>query len=140
MRLSTFICKMNISGLFHRGFSESGNVFNPWAIQGYALEKAKRIANAVGCPSDTSIEIITCLKTKSAEEIIKTKIIFSPFTGVPLVPAAPVVEIENDGAFLTSHPYKMLIEKKATDLPWVQSIAEHEGSFFALCKYCCDKC
>lgn len=109
---------------------------NPWVLQEKGFEKAKRLANAVGCPSETSKEIVSCLKTRSGTEIADKTKLFSLFPGAPISPFAPVVEVENDGAFMSELPYKMLVEKTVTDVPWVHSVAEQEGYLFALSKCC----
>lgn len=121
-------------GLFHRGFSESGTALDPWVLQEEALKKAKRLAVLVGCPSESSREIVDCLRSRSSLKIYEKVSEFMPYMGLPLVPFAPVVETENDGAFLTEHPYKMLVDNIVTDVPWVVSVAEQEGYLFALSK------
>ncbi|KAI4457906.1 carboxylesterase [Holotrichia oblita] len=114
-------------GLFHRGFSESGTALDPWVLQEQGLEKAKRLAMLVGCPTDTSKEIIDCLRSRSGNKIVEQMKEFIAVMGCPLSPFAPVIEKEEEGAFLTEHPYKMLIDKTVTDVPWIVTIAEQEG-------------
>ncbi|GJQ88160.1 Est-6 [Trypoxylus dichotomus] len=119
-------------GLFHRGFSESGTALDPWSIQENALEKTKQLAMLVGCPTESSKEAAICLKLKSSTEVVEQIPKFSPVAGTPIVPFGPVIEIENNGAFLTEHPYVALIKKRVTDIPWIAGLSEQEGYGFAL--------
>ena len=48
----------------------SGSNFCPWTIQHAAKEKAVRLALELGCPTSTSQELVNCLKTKPARDIV----------------------------------------------------------------------
>ncbi|GJQ88158.1 Est-6 [Trypoxylus dichotomus] len=119
-------------GLFHRGFSESGTALDPWVIQDNGLEKTKRLATLVGCPTDSSKEIIDCLRSRSGNKILEHVKELSPVMGSTIAPFAPVIEKENEGAFLTQNPYKALVDKSIVDLPWIVAISEQEEYLFAL--------
>ncbi|KAK9746896.1 Carboxylesterase family [Popillia japonica] len=114
-------------GLFHRGFSESGTALDPWVMQEQGLEKAKHLAMLVGCPTDTSKEIIKCLRSRSGNKIAEQMKEFTAVMGCPLAPFAPLIEGNQERAFLTEHPHKKLTDKTVIDVPWIVAIAEQEG-------------
>ncbi|KRT86636.1 hydrolase, partial [Oryctes borbonicus] len=116
-------------GLFHRGISQSGTAINPWALQEASLDKAKRLAALMGCPTTNSKEIIKCLKLRNGNQIAEVVTTFLVYDGFPFSPFGPVVEVEHEGAFLTEHPYKLLTEGKIADLPWITSVTEREGIY-----------
>nr|AVM18988.1 odorant degrading protein 18 [Holotrichia parallela] len=111
-------------GKFHRGVSQSGCALNPWAIAHAPGKSATQLADILGCPTETSKELIDCLKSRSGikiAEALKSLSAVWPLTYVP------VVEPEHDGAFLTQHPYNMLLDKTVTDVPWISSVVGREG-------------
>lgn len=60
-------------GLFHRAISNSGTIHNAWADpwrRGEALEATKRLANAVNCSSTSTNEIVKCLRSKGAVDLV----------------------------------------------------------------------
>nr|AAX58713.1 pheromone-degrading enzyme [Popillia japonica] len=116
-------------GLFHRGYSQSGTALNPWAFQEASLDKAKRLAVSVGCPIDTSLNLIHCLKSRSAYSITEAVKHFFGYGVLPFSPFGPVIEKKHDGAFITEHPYKMLVNHQVADIPWITSVTEREGIF-----------
>ncbi|KRT84539.1 hydrolase, partial [Oryctes borbonicus] len=119
-------------GLFHRGFSESGTALDPWVLQENGLGKAKRLAVFVGCPTDSSKEIIDCLRSRSGSKILEHVKELSPMMGSASAPFAPVIEKQTEGAFLTQHPYEILVDKTVADVPWIVAISEQEEYLFAL--------
>ncbi|KAI4457910.1 carboxylic ester hydrolase [Holotrichia oblita] len=122
-------------GLFHRGISQSGTALSPWAIQEASLDKAKRLAVLMGCPTRSSREIVDCLKVRNGNQIAEAVKNFFVYEAVPFSPFGPVVEIDHKGAFLTEHPYTMLVNGQIADIPWITSVTEREGiypaAFFA---------
>lgn len=48
-----------------------------------------------------------------------------------IVSFGPVLEKEGPNRFLTQTPYKMLLDKTVTDVPWIVSNIEVEGTFIA---------
>jgi len=69
---------LNHVGLFHRGISQSGNFYNPWTLTspGIARMRAMTLGKHLGCSTENSKDLIECLQTKSAEEIIGTDQLF----------------------------------------------------------------
>nr|AVM18975.1 odorant degrading protein 5 [Holotrichia parallela] len=117
-------------GTFHAGVSQSGTVMDPWVIRHSPLKSTVRLAENAGCPTETSRELVDCLKSRSGTKI--AEILKSQESQESPVSFGPVVEPEHDGAFLTQHPYKMLLDKTVADVPWVVSVTEREGLFMLL--------
>lgn len=58
------------AGLFQNGISISGTALNSWALTKNPLETAKELGKKLNCPSQVSSELISCLKSSSATEIV----------------------------------------------------------------------
>lgn len=73
-----FFCnkKFIVTGLFHKGIAMSGSVLNNWVLMEKPLDKARKLAFLVGCPTESSAELKHCMKTKSARQILKNIIHF----------------------------------------------------------------
>jgi carboxylesterase type B len=57
---------------FTRAISNSGSIYNTWADpwrKGEAFEATKRLAEFLKCPTETSQEIVNCLKQVSAADL-----------------------------------------------------------------------
>jgi carboxylesterase type B len=59
-------------GLFHRAISQSGNVLNAWLYSRYPKQQAKALAEKVSCPTESSQEMVKCLKNVNAKDIVST--------------------------------------------------------------------
>lgn len=117
-----------------QSIAHSGTTLSPWAFQEASLEKTKRLAVLVGCAVSTTYDLIPCLKSRSAYSITDAVKHFFGHDVMPFSPFAPVVEKKHEGAFLTEHPYKMLVNRQVADIPWITSVTEREGVFPGECK------
>ncbi len=59
-----------ISGLFHRAIVQSGTSLCPWGVSSVVGEYTKILANHLGCLLTPSRAMLTCLRTKSPEDIV----------------------------------------------------------------------
>ncbi|CAH1958118.1 unnamed protein product [Acanthoscelides obtectus] len=82
-------------GLFHKGIAMSGSPVGGWPIPTGQLDIAKKQARLVGCPDDTSKNIVNCLKTKSAKELGDSFFGFREFGYDPILIWSPVIEPEH---------------------------------------------
>lgn len=97
------------------------------------MRNARKLGEKIGCPTDTSKELLHCLKSRSAQEIIGNQRTFTdPSNDGPSF--SPVIEKEHPGAFIIEHPYKLLVNKAVIDVPWIVSANEFEGIFVTLRK------
>lgn len=58
------------AGLFQNGISLSGTALMCWAQTENSLEKAKKLAALMGCPTDNSKSLIECLKYRPARSVV----------------------------------------------------------------------
>lgn len=63
-----------LAGLFHRGISQSGTALCTWALaaNGSSVHQAKKLANLLHCPTNPNADLVQCLRTKDAADIIAT--------------------------------------------------------------------
>ncbi|KAG5328877.1 ESTF Esterase, partial [Acromyrmex heyeri] len=117
-------------GLFHRGISQSGNFYNPWTLTspGIARMRAMTLGKHLECNTENSKDLVECLQTKSAEEIIGTDQLFKKFGYCPMIPFRPVIEPKHPGAFLIEDPLISVREGRLLDVPWMTGINSEEGA------------
>ena len=67
-----------LTGLFQQYIIQSGSSLSPWAYQNSSkfISYAKGIAEIVGCPSDTSANLVHCLQESSVESLMDTDSVF----------------------------------------------------------------
>lgn len=118
------------AGLFHRGISQSGNFYNPWTLTspGIAKTRAMTLGKHLGCNSENSKDLVECLRTKSAEEIIGTDRLFMKFGYDPMISFRPVIEPAHPGAFMMEDPLISVREGRLLDVPWMTGITSEEGA------------
>lgn len=118
-------------GLFHKAISQSGTALCPWTLQIEARQKAFRLGEFLGCPTNDTDEMITCLKLRPAEAIVRSvQPAFMVYDHTPHAPFTPVVEtVDSSDPFLTKHPYAIIEEGGVADVPWITSIVTKEGIF-----------
>lgn len=114
-------------GLFHKGFSLSGNLLNNWALMEQPLLKTQKIARNLNCSTLNSSAMIECLRGKSGREIVQQLVTFQPLARNPFAPFGPVVDRWAKHPLLPKHPSKLIRGKKFADLPWLISYTESEG-------------
>lgn len=119
-------------GLIHRGISQSGNGYCPWAVArpDSAKKKANKVAELLNCPKDSK-QLLACLRTKTADELIKTDRSFQVYNYCPMIPFRPVVEPEHPGAFLTEDPALSSKHGRLSDIPWMTGVTSDEGALVA---------
>jgi bile salt-stimulated lipase len=116
-------------GLFHRGISQSGTALCPWVLMENPLDKTKRIASKLGCPSGETGEMVDCLRQKPAEEIVSCVKEFLYWLYNPFSPFGVVVDSWSLDPVLPDHPYTLLKKGQVSDLPWIASLTNFEGMY-----------
>ena len=58
------------AGLFRYAISESGTALAPWALYKNAKVEAETLAQMVGCPTDSSESLLSCLRTVDADILV----------------------------------------------------------------------
>ncbi|XP_078524530.1 fatty acyl-CoA hydrolase precursor, medium chain-like isoform X2 [Lissotriton helveticus] len=88
-------------------FGESGGAFSVSALV---------IANSTGCDSADSAAVVSCMRKKTAEEILQP-ILDKKFQMVPVV---------TDGVFFPKNPDEMLSELMSNPVPYLIGVNTHE--------------
>lgn len=121
--------------LFNRGMSVSGSALNAFALQEYPAKRAERLAKVLGCDSPDKRSMINCMKTRPAHLVVElTQTALHPSPPYPYAIFAPVIEKGSKNPFISDHPYRILKQGKAYDVPWISSVTTHEGALFSLRK------
>ncbi|CAI6350717.1 unnamed protein product [Macrosiphum euphorbiae] len=115
-------------GLFNRVIIQSGSAFCHWSHTENVDQKTKYVANMLGCPTNNSLEIVECLRSRPGKDIAQSIINFMPFTFSPIVPFGPTVEVEGDEKFLPDIPEKLV----PYDIPVLISLCQDEGLILQL--------
>lgn len=117
------------AGLFHKGIALSGVALNPWAEVEGSLEKAKKLANGVGCQFTRIDDMINCLRYRPATQILsKIGPLFQPYLYNPFSPFGPVVE-KSKTPFLADSPYNLLRKGLVSDVPLIITSVKDEGLY-----------
>ncbi|XP_047107326.1 venom carboxylesterase-6-like [Schistocerca piceifrons] len=116
-------------GLFQRGMSFSGSALVPWAIAEGQREKADKLASLVGCKTHSSKEILECLRTRPARQLVEMTQHFQMWRYNPFTPFGPTVETAGSTPFLAKQPAELMAEGSIQDLPWVTSVTTEEGVY-----------
>ncbi|XP_049851859.1 esterase FE4-like [Schistocerca gregaria] len=116
-------------GLFKRAIAQSGSALSPWAFTTNATDRTFRYASYLGFIGETTSELMEFLMSVDAKEFVKAR-------GPALDPKdrknalicvwAPHVEPENEGAFLTEHPAKLISENRYTHVPYLTGVTSYE--------------
>ncbi|KAK7575720.1 hypothetical protein V9T40_012006 [Parthenolecanium corni] len=116
-------------GLFHRGMSFSGSVLPPWTLPRNNTDRSLHLAALVGCPNNSTGEMVRCLRRRPARHILAAAVYFQPWRYSPFTSFGPVVEPANPNAFLSEEPLQLLADGRFKKLPWLISLNKDEGLY-----------
>ncbi|KOC63848.1 Venom carboxylesterase-6 [Habropoda laboriosa] len=117
------------AGLFQRGISISGVTLNPRSQTRHASKKAKKLASLMGCSSDTSENMIACLKARPPRVISQAVGNFMHWLYNPATPFGPVVEKQGSNPFINRPPIEIISSGDVLDVPWITGIVSEEGLY-----------
>lgn len=60
------------SELFNRVILQSGSAFCHWSYAENIAQKTKHVANMLGCPTNDSVDIVECLRSRPGTSITKS--------------------------------------------------------------------
>ena len=130
--VTTHLISPMSKGLFRRAIAMSDTIFAQWPIGHHQFNLAQKQARFVGCPDDTSENIVNCLKTKTAEEIVETLGKFAEYRFDPVLVWTPVIELDfGQERFLTEHPIKTVLKGNFAKVPIMTGITTEEFSYFS---------
>ncbi|CAL7947467.1 unnamed protein product [Xylocopa violacea] len=115
------------AGLFQRGISISGVTLLPSAIVNRALEKSKRLAELVECPTSNVTAMVSCLKTRPARRLYEVLGQFLVWMDNPAVLFGPVIEKHGPNPFISRSPLEIISNGEAYDVPWITGVTSEEG-------------
>ena len=118
-------------GLFHRAILQSGAGSCPWALKPseLVLQDTKRLGELLKCPTDSSVELINCLKQSEAKDVIQAQTKFKKWNNDPIVTFAPIVETALPGKsqFLPDTPSSLVKQNNYNKVPIIAGINGDEG-------------
>ncbi|XP_058800335.1 venom carboxylesterase-6-like isoform X3 [Phymastichus coffea] len=117
------------AGLFQNGISASGTALQCWAQTEKPLEKAMKLGILMGCPTESTKEMIKCLRQRPAKAIVEAVKDFMPWLYNPFTPFGPVVEKAGDKPFINRSPIDILKTGDVADKPWITSVVSEEGLY-----------
>ncbi|XP_019632301.1 PREDICTED: cholinesterase 2-like [Branchiostoma belcheri] len=111
------------SSLYQRAILQSGAAFCNWALtpRDVAMARGRALGSALGCRQPEVQDMVACLQSRSAEDIVNNQpqaLLDFGFT--------PVV----DGNFLPSHPSDMAEERPPPTVDVMAGFTTNEGSLF----------
>ncbi|XP_069704524.1 esterase E4-like [Periplaneta americana] len=124
-------------GLFHRGISESGAATCTWALPANDVVKklGDQIAADMGCPTQPSSELISCLRNVEAEKIVRHTPEFLGEGGHINTCFVPVVESavgEDDEIFISKTTLETILSTPGQYLvPWMVGFNSGDGAVIA---------
>ncbi|XP_021946368.1 venom carboxylesterase-6 [Folsomia candida] len=121
-------------GLFHYAISQSGTNLCAWAMRKNQKDQAIRFGNMVGCPTQNSKDLVTCLKSKPVEELMKIHFEILDIFHEENAVFAPTIEYVDETSdltkiFLSESPTKLMQEGKFHRVPWMNGVVKDEGCF-----------
>jgi carboxylesterase type B len=120
-------------GLFHRGISHSSTALADWVLMKNPVEKAITVAEHVNCSSTDQQEMIDCMRTKPAFDLVSANTLFYEQIGRayrhPIFTFTAVVEYDCDEAFISRTPRQYLKQRRIQRLPWLVTGTKNEGLF-----------
>ncbi|XP_045476842.1 juvenile hormone esterase-like [Harmonia axyridis] len=114
-------------GLYHKVIMSGASALGQWPFEHNQMNLAKKLAKAVGCPDDTSANIIKCLKGKPANELGQSQSKLAEFGNEPLFTWKPVIEGDfGQERFLLEHPVLLAREGKFEKVPMLTGVTTDE--------------
>ncbi|XP_078243249.1 fatty acyl-CoA hydrolase precursor, medium chain [Pogona vitticeps] len=105
-------------GLFHRAISESGVVLLPSLFTKNPEAIVQRVANISGCEVSGAAALVSCLRSKTEEELhaLNTQVTLE----IGIVPAVI------DGEFILKDPEELLAKMELNAVPYLSGVNNHE--------------
>lgn len=115
------------AGLFQGGISISGTALDCWTQARNSLEKTKKLAALMGCPTISTREMVQCLKFRPARAMVQAVKEYQVFYYNPFTPFGPVAEKFGDAPFIDRPPAEIIDTGDVQDIPWVTGVTSEEG-------------
>ncbi|CAK9823340.1 Esterase FE4 [Anthophora retusa] len=118
--------------LFHRAITMSSSPFKQEVYSAVSIEGqkqlAKKQAELLDCPTDTTGSMLLCLCTKPVENFTSTFSSLFDWKGNPILLWQPTVEPEARGVerFLSEHPYDLIRQRRFHQVPLILGCNQEE--------------
>ncbi|XP_023287504.1 esterase FE4 isoform X2 [Orussus abietinus] len=115
-------------GLFHKVIAMNGAPTFPEPLPTHQRDIAEEQAELLNCPTDTSSNMIRCLKTRAIDDFERTLSKLKRKYYDPFLTWSPVVEPVINGVerFLTAQPYDLLREGNFHQVPLIVGFTKYE--------------
>ncbi|XP_019628025.1 PREDICTED: pyrethroid hydrolase Ces2a-like [Branchiostoma belcheri] len=110
------------SGLFRRAITQSGSPFTPGFLgtKESALADARRLAQSLGCDRTSTEDVVSCLKSKTAQDVLTTSSAVQTPTHISFLPIV-------DGTFLPTSPEEIFAEGSVEARDYILGVTSMEG-------------
>ncbi|CAG9859231.1 unnamed protein product [Phyllotreta striolata] len=118
-------------GLFKQAISESGTTLCGWTLSenNETINNTNKLAKALNCPTDSSKDMVDCLRKIDARKIIEQDKIFEFWHFDPMIPFKPVVEPKTTkNPFLSDHPLNIMKSGGGMDVPMIIGLNSEDGA------------
>ncbi|KAI5943114.1 Carboxylesterase 3 [Manis javanica] len=106
-------------GLFHGAIMESGVALLPGLLANSSDMVSASFADSMGCSSDSSAEMLRCLRQKTSKEL-------------PLDKLGTVASYTIDGTFFPKSPKELLRDRQFPRVPFLLGVTNHEFGWLIL--------
>lgn len=122
----------NLEKIAKRAVSMSGTGLCNWAVMKKPERRAAALAKELDCPTDNSVAIKSCLKKKSADDIVRVVPKLQNIGFNPPVVFGPVIESKTvKNPFLSESPEHIIKSGKSAHIPWLASYSKEDGGYNA---------
>jgi len=117
-------------GLFHGAISQSGSSLCHWSHFDNIAQRTRTLAGLLECPTDSSRQILDCLRAKDAAEILEMRRRFEvpPILGIFPIIFGPRVDAERESPFLPAHPRTIMAAGSTNPVPFITGFNRNEGA------------
>ncbi|XP_020740711.2 carboxylesterase 3 isoform X1 [Odocoileus virginianus] len=112
--VSALVLSPLAAGLFHRAIAQSGIITLPSFLDTDPWLLAQTLADSLDCNSDSSAEMVQCLRQKTSEELI---LAYKPIK---------IARYNIDGTFFHKSPEELLRERQFHSVPFLFGVNNHE--------------
>lgn len=116
-------------GLFQKAISLSGTALPPWTLPQKNTEKSIRLSALVGCPINSTRDMVKCLRKRPAHQLVHAMTNFLTWRYCPFTAFGPVVEPVSSNNYLTEEPAALLRSGRIKNIPWLTSLCKDEGLY-----------
>ncbi|XP_072824931.1 carboxylesterase 3 isoform X1 [Vicugna pacos] len=111
--VSALVLSPLAAGLFHRAIAQSGIITLPGFLSSDPWPLAQSFASSLACGSDSSAEMLQCLRQKSSKELMLAEKLGTAFFTI-------------DGTFFPKSPNELLRERQLHSVPFLLGVNDHE--------------